>query len=71
MGLLPGSQGNPVHLGGGFQIENMDAFGMTIGALVIGLISLVLSVSALVIAILSLVKAGQAADRAIEDRKNQ
>ena len=35
---LPGSKSAPVHLGGGFQIENMDAFAMTVGAMVLSVI---------------------------------
>jgi len=35
---LPGSKKAPVHLGGGFKIENMDAFAMTVGALVLSVI---------------------------------
>jgi hypothetical protein len=35
---LPGSKSAPVHLGGGFKIENMDAFAMTVGALVLSVI---------------------------------
>ena len=38
---LPGSKSAPVHLGGGFQIENMDAFAMTVGALVLSVIRFV------------------------------
>jgi hypothetical protein len=35
---LPGSKHSPVHMGGGFKVENLDAFSMTIVALVLGLI---------------------------------
>lgn len=41
---LPGSKSAPVHLGGGFKIENMDAFAMTVGALVLSVIRSVESV---------------------------
>ncbi|KAJ1489659.1 hypothetical protein T484DRAFT_1885444 [Baffinella frigidus] len=54
---LPGSPSNPVHLGGGFNIQNMDAFALTIGALVVGVMSLVLATAALVIAVLACIRA--------------
>ena len=37
-GIIPGTKGAPVHLGGGFKIENMDAFAMTVGAMVLSVI---------------------------------
>ncbi len=40
MGSL-GSKNSPVHMGGGLKVENLDAFSMTIVALVLGLIRLV------------------------------
>lgn len=36
--FFPGSKSAPVHLGGGFKIENMDAFAMTVGAMVLSVI---------------------------------
>jgi len=33
-----GTKSSPVHLGGGFMINNLDAFGMTVGALVLSVI---------------------------------
>ena len=36
-----GSKNSPVHRGGGLKVENLDAFSMTIVALVLGLIRLV------------------------------
>ena len=35
---LPGSKESPVHMGGGLKVENLDAFSLTIVALVLGLI---------------------------------
>jgi hypothetical protein len=40
MGSL-GSKNSPVHMGGGLKVENLDAFSMTIVALVLGLIRLI------------------------------
>ena len=36
--FMQGSKGAPVHLGGGFKIENMDAFAMTVGPMVLSVI---------------------------------
>jgi hypothetical protein len=33
-----GSKESPIHMGGGFKIENLDAFSLTIVALVLGLL---------------------------------
>jgi len=60
-GIIPGTKGAPVHLGGGFKIENMDAFAMTVGAMVLSVISLVLAVAALILAVLAYTRTRAAA----------